>query len=179
MNASARIETEAEVGHGDHFSHDATSIKDIKGVQGASGCAKSKVVKRKFEDKVDTKRAPDADTDDAAAATPATPATPQDAGAAAASGRGRSSSILRGGASTAPPGARSRKQRRTGGGGTGITVKSTGCFSIIVYTMSVSRCTLALSKHCTYMVQTCLYTFMPGQVVRIPDDIGIPDIGKS
>ena len=36
------------------------------------------------------------------------------------------------------------------------------CFSIIVYTMSVSRCTLALSKHCTYMVQTCLYTFMPG-----------------
>jgi hypothetical protein len=36
------------------------------------------------------------------------------------------------------------------------------CFSIIVYTMSVSRCTLALSKHCTYMVQTCLYMFMPG-----------------
>ncbi len=36
------------------------------------------------------------------------------------------------------------------------------CFSIIVYTMSVSRCTLALYIHCTYMVQTCLYTFMPG-----------------
>ena len=36
------------------------------------------------------------------------------------------------------------------------------CFSIIVYTMSVSRCTLALSEHGTYMVQTCLYTFMPG-----------------
>ncbi len=36
------------------------------------------------------------------------------------------------------------------------------CLSIIVYTMSVSRCTLALSIHCTYMIQTCLYTFMPG-----------------
>ena len=52
------------------------------------------------------------------------------------------------------------------------------CFSIIVYTMSVSRCTLALSKHCTYMVQTCLYTFMPGGqdsrciVVNIGHDIG-------
>ncbi len=34
--------------------------------------------------------------------------------------------------------------------------------SIIVYTMSVSRCTLALYIHCTYMVQTYLYTFMPG-----------------
>jgi hypothetical protein len=33
------------------------------------------------------------------------------------------------------------------------------CFSIIVYAMSVSRCTLALYIHCTYMVQTCLYTF--------------------
>jgi hypothetical protein len=46
---------------------------------------------------VDTERAPDADTADAAAAIPA---TPPDAGAAAASGRGRSSRILRGGAST-------------------------------------------------------------------------------
>jgi hypothetical protein len=53
----------------------------------------SKVVKCKFKDQVDTERAPDADTADAAAATPATPATPPDAGAAAASGRGRSSYI--------------------------------------------------------------------------------------
>jgi hypothetical protein len=28
--------------------------------------------------------------------------------------------------------------------------------------MSVSCCTIALYIHCTYMVQTCLYTFMPG-----------------
>jgi hypothetical protein len=47
---------------------------------------------------VDTER----DTADAAAATPATPATPPDAGAAAASGCGRSSRIRRGGASTGP-----------------------------------------------------------------------------
>jgi hypothetical protein len=54
--------------------------EDIKGVQGASGCAKSKVVKRKFEDQEDIKRAPDADAADAAAgaaAIPATPATPR------------------------------------------------------------------------------------------------------
>ena len=35
-------------------------------------------------------------------------------------------------------------------------------FSLLVYTMSVSCCTIALYIHCTYMVQTCLYTFMPG-----------------
>ena len=46
----------------------------------------SKVVKRKFEDQVDTECALDADTADAAAATPATPATSPDASAAAASG---------------------------------------------------------------------------------------------
>ena len=46
--------------------------KDIKGIVCASGCTKSKVVKRKFEDQEDTERAPDADTADAAAATPAT-----------------------------------------------------------------------------------------------------------
>ncbi len=55
----------------------------MKGVQGSSSCAKSKVVKRKFEDQEDTKRAQDADTADAAAATPA---TLPDAGTAAAFG---------------------------------------------------------------------------------------------
>jgi hypothetical protein len=58
--------------------------EDIKGVQGASGCTKSKVVKRKFKDQEDTELALDADTADTAAATPA---TLLDAGAAAASGR--------------------------------------------------------------------------------------------
>jgi hypothetical protein len=57
--------------------------EDIKGVQGASGCTKSDVVKRKFEDQEDTERAPDADTADSTAATAA---TPPDAGAAAAFG---------------------------------------------------------------------------------------------
>ncbi len=85
-------------------------------VQGASGCAKSKVIKRKFEDQVDTERAPDADTADAAAANPATPATPPDAGAAAASGRGRSSRIRRGGASTSPqPWGQVRETEEDGG----------------------------------------------------------------
>ncbi len=51
---------------------------------------------------MDTERALDANTADAAATTPATPATPPDAGAAAASGRGRSSHIRLGGASTGP-----------------------------------------------------------------------------
>jgi hypothetical protein len=36
------------------------------------------------------------------------------------------------------------------------------CFSIIVCTMSVDWHTIALYIHCTYMVQTCMYTFMPG-----------------
>ncbi len=36
------------------------------------------------------------------------------------------------------------------------------CFSNIVDTMSVSCCTIAWYVHGTYMVQTCLYTFMPG-----------------
>ena len=36
------------------------------------------------------------------------------------------------------------------------------CFSNIVHTMSVSCCTIAWYVHGTYMVQTCLYTFMPG-----------------
>ena len=64
--------------------------EDIEGVQGASGCPKSKVVKRKFEDQEDTGLAQDAaaTTADAtatpadAAATPATPATPPDGGTA-------------------------------------------------------------------------------------------------
>ena len=61
--------------------------EDIKGVVGASGCNKSKVVKRKFEDQDDTGLAPDADaayasTAAAAGATDAaTPATPPDGGA--------------------------------------------------------------------------------------------------
>ena len=36
------------------------------------------------------------------------------------------------------------------------------CFSIMVCTMSVNWRTIALYIHCTYMVQTCMYTFMPG-----------------
>ena len=54
---------------------------------GASGCNKSKVVKRKFEDQDDTGLAPDADAAYAStaaaagAADAATPATPPDGGA--------------------------------------------------------------------------------------------------
>ena len=53
----------------------------------ASGCTKSKVVKRKFEDQDDTGLAPDTDaayastTAAAGVADTATPATPQDGGA--------------------------------------------------------------------------------------------------
>ncbi len=36
------------------------------------------------------------------------------------------------------------------------------CFSTIVCTMSVNWRTIALYIHCTYMVQICMYTFMPG-----------------
>jgi hypothetical protein len=36
------------------------------------------------------------------------------------------------------------------------------CFSNIVHTMSGSCCTIAWYVYGTYMVQTCLYTFMPG-----------------
>ncbi len=42
-----------------------------------------------------------------------------------------------------------------------IHVSTCLCFSIIVYTMSVSCFTIGLYIHCTYMVQTCLYTFIP------------------
>jgi hypothetical protein len=64
-----------------------TYYEDIKGVVSASGCNKSKVVKRKFEDQDDTGLAPDADAAyastaaAAAAADAATPATPPDGGA--------------------------------------------------------------------------------------------------
>ena len=63
--------------------------EDIMGVQGASGCPKSKIVKRKFEDQEDAGLAPDAAATPAdAAATPAdaaaTAATPPDGGMAAA-----------------------------------------------------------------------------------------------
>ena len=63
-----------------------TYYEDIMpvGVQGASGCNKAKVVKRKFEDQDDTEVAQDADAADAAADTPA---TPPDGGAAPAPGR--------------------------------------------------------------------------------------------
>ena len=47
--------------------------EDIMGVQGASGCPKSKVVKRKFEDQEDAGLAPDAATTPADAATPPPP----------------------------------------------------------------------------------------------------------
>ena len=53
----------------------------------ASGCTKSKVVKRNFEDQDDTQLVPDADAADASAATAdaadaaATPGTPPDVGA--------------------------------------------------------------------------------------------------
>ena len=59
--------------------------EDIKGVVSASGCTKSKVVKRKFKDQDDTGLAPDADAADAAAAAAdatdaATPPAPPDGG---------------------------------------------------------------------------------------------------
>ena len=62
-----------------------TYYEDIMGVQGASGCNKAKVVKRKFEDQDDTEVAQDADAADAAADTPATPPA-RDGGAAPAPG---------------------------------------------------------------------------------------------
>ncbi len=64
--------------------------EDIKGVQGASGCPKPKVVKRKFEDQEDARLvqdsapAADADASDASAAS----VTPPDGGPAAAAEEG-------------------------------------------------------------------------------------------
>ncbi len=59
-----------------------------QGIQGASGCPKTKVVERKLEDQEDTRTTPDRDKDAAtdAAADAATPATLQHGGAAAATG---------------------------------------------------------------------------------------------
>ncbi len=64
--------------------------EDMKGVQGASGCPKPKVVKRKFEDQEDAGLAQDAAPAPAPAAdadasdADATPVTPPDGGPAAA-----------------------------------------------------------------------------------------------
>ena len=72
--------------------------EDIKGVQGASGCPKPKVVKRNFEDQEDAglaqKAAPAraADTDANDAEDNATPVTPPDGGAAAAAEEARAPS---------------------------------------------------------------------------------------
>ncbi len=81
--------------------------EDIKRVVSASGCNKSKIIKRKFEDQVDTERAQDSDAE-AADAGDITPATPPDGGAAATSG----------GEELPPapsPGARTAKPRGRGG----------------------------------------------------------------
>ncbi len=94
--------------------------EDIKGVVSvsASGCTKSKIIKRKFEDQEDTERAADSDAD-AADAAATTAATPLDGCAAAASG-GEEPPL-------APsPGAKPGKQRRAGGGGAGKNAKPTG-----------------------------------------------------
>jgi hypothetical protein len=74
-----------------------TYFEEIKGVMSASGCPKSKVVKRKFEDQDDADADADADAAAAAAADvpaaappaaapPATPATPPEGAAANAPG---------------------------------------------------------------------------------------------
>ena len=55
-----------------------TYYQDIKGIQGASGCHKSKVVKRRFEDQEDDAGDEGAD-DDAAAAVARARAAPADA----------------------------------------------------------------------------------------------------
>ena len=86
--------------------------EDIKGVVGASGCNKSKVVKRKFEDQDDTGLAPNADAAYASpaattgAADAATPATPPDG---SAEQHQAGTSLLR------PPALRPRARAERGG----------------------------------------------------------------
>ena len=53
-----------------------TYYEDIMGVQGASGCPRTKVVKRKFEDHENTGLAPDTTNENAAAAAEEEPHTP-------------------------------------------------------------------------------------------------------
>jgi hypothetical protein len=60
--------------------------EDIKRGVSASGCTKSKVVKRKFEDQDDAAAVAAAAAEAPAAATPATPATPPEGAAANAPG---------------------------------------------------------------------------------------------
>ena len=98
--------------------------EDIKGVVSASGCTKSKVVKRKFEDQDDADA--DADADAAAAvaaaaaeappaeAPPATPATPPD-GAAAGNAPGGEEPPAAPSQSGAGRGARGGGARKAGG----------------------------------------------------------------
>jgi hypothetical protein len=88
--------------------------EDIMGLQGASGCSKVKVIKRKFEDQVATDAA-DADADAADAA--ANPANQLDggAGAEAAEAGGEDPTPPSGGAVKAPAGAARGGGRRAGG----------------------------------------------------------------
>ena len=67
-----------------------TYYEDIKGILGASGCSKTKIVKRKFEDQADNAGNEDAAADhaDVAAPPPAASSPPQASAAAAPSAEG-------------------------------------------------------------------------------------------
>ncbi len=90
--------------------------EDIKRIQGASGCPKTKVVKRKLEDQEDTRTTPDKDA--AADASESTPATPPHGGWAAAASGVEPPLALSTASSPAPsPGGKDAASKRPAGGG--------------------------------------------------------------
>ena len=83
-----------------------TYYEDIKGILGASGCSKPKVVKRKFEDQADNAGNEDAAADQADVAAPphAASSPPQASAAAAAPAEGGSGDEGAAVAAATPPG---------------------------------------------------------------------------
>ena len=90
-----------------------TYYEDIKGILGASGCSKPKVVKCKFEDQEDNAGNEDAAADQADVATPqhAASSLPQASAAAAAPAEGGGGDEGAAAAAASPPG------KASGGGG--------------------------------------------------------------
>ena len=83
-----------------------TYYEDIKGIHGASGCSKTKIVKRKFEDQADNAGNEDAAADHADVAAPphAASSPPQASAAAAPSAEGGGSDEGPAAAAATPPG---------------------------------------------------------------------------
>ena len=81
-----------------------TYYEDIKGIHGASGCSKTKIVKRKFEDQVDNAGNEDAAADVAAASQHAAASPPQASAAPAPPAEGGGGDEGPAAAAATPPG---------------------------------------------------------------------------